>query len=69
MATTINFDTLIFQGVLEGKGTWYKVLNCHKLPENAKAKACETKTNGTVVMVKFSKVTKATQHLLDKLSV
>jgi len=68
LATPIDFDALIAQGVLEKKGAWYKVPDWDKLPEHAEAKAYSIRTDGTDILVKFSKATKAAQKIVDKLS-
>lgn len=70
LATPIDFDTLIAQGVLEKKGAWYKVLDWDKLPEHAKekVKAIEGGPDGKNTLVKFSKDTKTARKIVDKLS-
>lgn len=68
LATPIDFDTLIAQGVLEKKGAWYKVLDWDNLPDHAEAKAYAKRVEGTDIFLKFRKATKAAQKNVDKLS-
>lgn len=65
LATPIDFDQLIAEGVLEKKGAWYKILDMKKLPEHARSQINELTTDGKV---KFTKSTKIAQKLVDKLS-
>ncbi|WP_027390906.1 hypothetical protein [Chrysiogenes arsenatis] len=65
LATPINFEDLIANGILEKKGAWYKILDMERLPEHAKDKITEFASDG---MVKFLKATKSAQKLVDKLS-
>jgi CRISPR/Cas system CSM-associated protein Csm5 (group 7 of RAMP superfamily) len=65
LATPINFEVLIDQGVLEKKGAWYQVLDMNRLPEHAKAQISEFSSDGKV---KFSKNIKSAQKLVNKLS-
>ncbi len=65
LATPIDFEALISDGILEKKGAWYKILDMERLPDHAKDKITEFASGG---MVKFSKATKSAQKLVDKLS-
>lgn len=65
LATPVDFEALISDGILEKKGTWYKILDMERLPDHAKGKITEFASGG---MVKFSKATKSAQKLVDKLS-
>ena len=65
LATPIDFETLISDGILEKKGARYKVLDMARLPQHAQDKIIEFCTDGTV---KFSKVTKSVKNLAKKCS-
>jgi len=65
LATPIDIEGLINDGVIEKKGAWYKILDMERLPSHAKDKITEFASGG---MVKFSKTTKSAQKLVDKLS-
>lgn len=68
LATPIDFDALIGQGVLGNKkGAWYPVLDMNRLPEHAKAQITAL-SDGDGVKVKFSKKQKSAQKIVDKLS-
>ena len=66
LATPIDFDALIRDGVLEKHGAWYKILGMNKLPSHAKAqmKALKAGSNKEV-FAKFQTSTKRAQKLLD----
>lgn len=65
LATPIDFEALVSDGILIKNGAWYKILDMERLPEHAKDKIMELASGG---MVKFSKTTKSAQKLVDKLS-
>jgi hypothetical protein len=65
LATPIDFEALISDGILEKKGARYKILDMTRLPRHAQDKITEFCTDGTV---KFSKVTKSVRNLAKKFS-
>jgi hypothetical protein len=65
VATPIDFEALIAEGILEKKGARYKILDMTRLPQHAQDKIKEFSTDGTV---KFSKVTKSFKNLAKKCS-
>ncbi|MCW8880411.1 MAG: hypothetical protein OQJ89_00395 [Kangiellaceae bacterium] len=65
LATPIDFDQLIKDGIIEKKGAWYQVLDMERLPKHAKKQITEFTQDGKV---KFSLATKSAQKLVDKLS-
>ena len=65
LAKPIDFDELISQGVLEKKGAWYKILLMDKLPQHAKDRMVEYRSDGCA---KFAKGTKPAERLVKKLS-
>lgn len=67
LATPINFEALIDQGILgDKKGAWYPVLDMDRLPEHAKAQMEAFDTDGS--RAKFSKSNKRAQKIVDNLS-
>ncbi|ARU88289.1 hypothetical protein [Pseudomonas sp. M30-35] len=64
LATPIDFENLIADGILKKKGAGYVILDMNRLPEHAKSQIIGC-SEGTV---KFSKSTKSAQKLVDKLS-
>ncbi|MES9280122.1 hypothetical protein ABEP46_12410 [Cutibacterium acnes] len=64
LATPIDFEKLIADGILKKKGAGYVILDTNRLPEHAKSKIIEVSGGA----VKFSKSTKSAQKLVDKLS-
>ncbi len=67
LATPIDFETLIRDGVLEQakRRGWYRVKDWDRFPEHARAKVSEITNTGEV---KFRKPSKKMQRLADKLS-
>lgn len=65
IATPIDFERLVAEGILERKGLGYKILDMKRLPDHAKDKIIGISSDGKV---KFSKATKSAQKLVDKLS-
>jgi hypothetical protein len=65
LATPIDFEALVVEGILEKKGAGYKILDMKRLPDHAGDKIIGISSDGTV---KFSKATKFAQKLVDKLS-
>ena len=65
LATPIDFEALVAEGILEKKGAGYKILDMERLPDHAKDKITAISSDGKV---KFSKATKSAQKLVDKLS-
>ncbi len=67
LATPIDFDALIRQGVLEKRGSWYKILKMGGLPEHAKARIKAVKTlRNKQVLVTFRQSTKQAEKLLRR---
>lgn len=64
LATPIDFDQLIAEGVLEKKGAWYKNDERRKNSQNTPDLQINELTDGEV---KFTKSTKIAQKLVDKL--
>jgi hypothetical protein len=54
-ATPIDFEELIAAGVLRKVRAWYEVLDMTRLPEHARVKAQQIKTDGKRLFVKFGK--------------
>jgi len=65
LATPIDFEALVAEGILEKKGLGYIILDMKHLPDHAKDKIIGISSDGKV---KFSKATKSAQKLVDKLS-
>ncbi len=67
LATPIDFDSLIREGVLEKRGAWYRILKMDRLPEYAKAQIRVFKTTkDKELLVKFRRSTRQAAKLLDK---
>ena len=66
LATPIDFDQLVADGVLAKDGAWYKVLDLERLPKHASKKIKTLQTGPKGTRVKFFPVTKATLNLLHK---
>lgn len=65
LATPIDFDALIRNGVLEKHGAWYKILNMNELPPHAKAQIKTLKSGGKEgTLAKFQTSTKRAEKLL-----
>ena len=67
-AKPIDLEQLIRDGVLQKSGAWYKVLDYKRLPKHASKRILEAEFNsdGKLVKVKFSKITKSFQKLADR---
>lgn len=65
LATPIDLDALVAQGLLEKKGSRYKVVDMRSLPEHVADKIVELSSDG---FVKFSVATKSAETLVKKLA-
>jgi hypothetical protein len=63
LATPIDFDLLITEGILEKRGEWYKITNLTKLPEHARVKIRAVRPPN---LVKFRKPSKKLQKFLKR---
>ena len=58
LATPIDFDALIAAGVLERRGSWYKLLKPDQLPSHAMRKVKSVRTERQQTFLKFHKSAK-----------
>ncbi len=66
LATPINFDQLIKDGLLKKIGKSYYVDNIHDLPENLSKRIISVNQTKNGTKVAFSKETKLMKKLADK---
>jgi hypothetical protein len=52
LATPLDFEQLVADGILRKRGAWWEVLDMDRLPKHARCKISWIKTGG---LVKFSK--------------
>jgi hypothetical protein len=65
LITPVDFDALVQAGVLEKRKGWYKILKGNELPEHAKAKIYQIKSDSDgKALVKFSPVDKKLENML-----
>ena len=65
LATPIDFDSLIRDGILEKHGSWYKILSMERLPSWAKAQIKQLRSsNQKETLVKFQVSTKRAERML-----
>lgn len=67
LATPIDFEQLIRDGILEKDGAWYKVHNFKRLPRHASIKVKTMETGPKGLRVKFRPITKSTLKLLKQI--
>jgi hypothetical protein len=67
LATPIDFDQLIEDGILEKDGAWYKIRDPKSLPKHASMKIKSIQTGPKGTRVKFRPVTKSTLNLLRRI--
>lgn len=68
LATPIDFDALVLDGVLEKKSKKkYKLLKPDALPAYAFRQARGLESSGETIILEFEDSTKAAQKLLDKM--
>jgi hypothetical protein len=66
LATPIDFDQLIRDGVLAKDGAWYRILDLKRLPKHASGKIKTIQTGPKGTKIKFFPVTNATLKLLHQ---
>lgn len=67
LATPIDFDRLINDGILKKKGAWYEILDMERLPEHAKNRISAVLFDGRR-KVRFSKTRKSVQDAVNEFS-
>jgi hypothetical protein len=67
LATPIDFDQLIQDGVLKKDGAWYKIRALEDLPKHASRKLKSIENGPKGIRVKFYPVKKSTLNLLHKI--
>ena len=63
LATPIDFDALITDGILRERGEWYEVVDLARLPEHARVKIRAIRPPN---LVKFRKPSKKLQKFLRR---
>jgi hypoxanthine phosphoribosyltransferase len=54
LATPIDFEQLIADGILKKWGAWYQVLDWKRLPEHVRQKANTMKADAVGVLIQFA---------------
>jgi len=68
LATPIDFNQLIADGILIKSGAWYEVTDWKRLPPHANRQVREVKTSDGKMLVKFTNRTKSAQKLYKKMT-
>jgi hypothetical protein len=63
LATPIDFDALITDGILRNRGEWYEIVDLARLPENARVKIRAVRAPN---LVKFRKPSKKLRKFLRR---